>query len=240
MDIAEARQRDFTEARQRDFTEARQRDFAEARQRMVDGQLRPNKVTDPLLLQAMRSIPREAFLPAALQSRAYVDEDVPLPGGQGRVMTEPMVLARLVQLAAIREADRVLLLSAGTGYAAAVLVGIGARVTAVEEDPALLGVARKALAGLGLPPGALRLEAGRVVEGFPAAAPYDAILIEGAVPAVPEALAAQLAEGGRLVTVLGGHAVLGRKLGGAFGLTPAFDCATAALPAFAPAPGFVF
>lgn len=215
-------------------------DFAEARRRMVDGQIRPNKVTDPLLLDALRSIPREVFLPPALRSRAYLDEDVPLPASPGRAMTEPLVLARLVQLAAVRPADRVLLVCAGTGYGAAVLGHIGARVTAVEADAALVGIARAALAGMGLPPGAIRLEAASPVAGFAAAAPFDAILIEGAVAALPDALPAQLAEGGRLVMVRDGRAVLGRRIGGAFTLTPAFDCTTGLLPDFAPAPGFVF
>lgn len=215
-------------------------DFAEARRRMVDGQIRPNKVTDPLLLDALRSIPREAFLPAALRSRAYVDEDVPLPASPGRVMTEPLVLARLVQLAAVRPGDRVLLAAAGTGYGAAVLAHIGARVTAVEADAGLVAQGLAALAGIGLPPGAVRVEAVSPVHGFAAAAPFDAIIIEGAVAALPDAMAAQLAEGGRLVTVQDGRAVLGRRIGGAFTLTPAFDCAAVLLPDFAPAPGFVF
>lgn len=219
--------------------------FAEARRRMVDGQIRPNRVTDPLLVEALRSLPREAFLPAALHSRAYVDEDVALPGSDGRVLMEPMVLARLLQLAAVRPGDRALVVCAGTGYGAAVLGHIGARVTAVEDDPALLSIARAGLAAAELPNGAVRLEATRPADGFAGAAPYDVILVEGEVPQVPPSLVEQLAEGGRLVAVEGGgarsgRAVLGRKLGGAFTVTPAFDCATAALPAFAPAPGFVF
>lgn len=215
-------------------------DFAEARRRMVDGQIRPNKVTDPALLDALRSIPREAFLPPALRSRAYLDEDIPLPGSPGRVMTEPLVLARLVQLAAVRPGDRVLLAAANTGYGAAVLAHIGAQVVAVESDAALVALGRAALAGIGLPPGRIRSEAAPPPDGFAAAAPFDAILIEGAVAALPPALPAQLAEGGRLVMVQAGRAVLGRRIGGSFTLAPAFDCATPTLPDFAPVPGFVF
>jgi protein-L-isoaspartate(D-aspartate) O-methyltransferase len=217
-------------------------DYADARRRMVDGQLRPNRVNDPRVLDAMRELPRERFLPPPLRARAYTDEDVPLPGG--RAMLEPMVLGRLVQLAAVRPGDRALVVCAGTGYGAAVLAHAGARVTALEEDAALANLAREALAAC-LPAGAVRLEAGRCAEGFAAAAPFDIVLIEGEVPEVPEILAAQLAEGGRLVAVRGrgnrqGSAVLGRRIGGSFTVTPVFDCATAALPAFAPAPGFVF
>jgi protein-L-isoaspartate(D-aspartate) O-methyltransferase len=217
-------------------------DYADARRRMVDGQLRPNRVTDPRLLDAMRTLPREAFLPPALRSRAYLDEDVPLPGG--RALLEPMVLARMLQLAAVRPDDRALVVCAGVGYGAAVLARMGARVVAVEDDAALRALAQAAFPVCGLAPGAVRLEGGAPAGGFPAASPYDAILVEGEVPEIPQALAAQLAEGGRLVAAqggaTGGRAVLGRLLGGAFTVTPAFDCAVPALPAFAPAPGFVF
>lgn len=217
-------------------------DYADARRRMVDGQLRPNRVTDPRVLDAMRELPRERFLPPGLRSRAYTDEDVPLPGG--RAMLEPMVLARLVQLAAVRPGDRALVVCSGTGYGAAVLATMGAQVVALEDDPTLAAIAREALAAC-LPAGAVRLVSGRPAEGYAAGAPYDAILIEGEVPEIPESLSAQLAEGGRLVTVIGrgnrqGAAVLGRRLGTSFTVTPVFDCATPALPAFTPAPGFVF
>ena len=219
-------------------------DMSEARRRMVDGQLRPSRVTDPRLLAAMGEIPRERFLPPHLAARAYVDEDVRLPGG--RALMEPMVIARLVQLLAIRDGDRVLVVGAGVGYAAAVAARCGARVIALEEDAALAAVARRALAGL-VPPDALRLVEGPIAGGYEAAAPYDGILIEGEVPAVPPAIAAQLAEGGRLATVLAGaargvssRAVLGRRVGGAFSIAEAFDCATPPLPAFRPAAGFVF
>jgi len=217
-------------------------DYADARRRMVDGQLRPNRVTDPRLLEVMRMLPRERFLPEALRSRAYVDEDIRLPGG--RALMEPLVLARLVQLATVRPDDRALVLCAGTGYGAAVLAALGARVIAIESEPGLRDAAREALSGLALP-GTARVREGTPRDGHPAAAPYDVILIEGEVPEVPPAIADQLAEGGRLVTVQGGgarggRAVLGRRVGGAFTLTPVFDCATFALPDFAAAPGFVF
>jgi protein-L-isoaspartate(D-aspartate) O-methyltransferase len=217
-------------------------DYADARRRMVDGQLRPSRVTDPLVLEAMRTLPRERFLPPALRSRAYVDEDVVLPGG--RCLMEPLVLARLVQLAAVRPDDRALVVCAGTGYGAAVLAFLGARVTALEPDEALRAVAREALSGLDLP-GGLVVRDGVPREGFAAGAPYDVILIEGEVPAVPDTLSAQLAEGGRLAAVEGagvrtGRTVLGRRIGGSVSVLPVFDCATFPLPDFAPAPGFVF
>ena len=216
-------------------------DYAESRQRMVDGQIRPNRVTEARLLEALRQVPREAFVPAGLASRAYADEEVPLPGG--RAMMQPMVLARLLQLAAIRPDERVLVVCAGTGYGAALVARLGARVVALEADAGLRALAAKALAGEAT--ASLRLESGDPTQGFAAAAPYDVILVEGEIPAVPEALSAQLAEGGRLVAVLAegkgqGVATLGRRLGGRLTTTAAFDAAVAPLPAFQPAPGFVF
>ena len=214
-------------------------DYEDARRRMVDGQIRPNKVTDPRLLEAMRELPRERFLPPALRARAYIDEDVPLPGG--RALMEPMVLARLVQLLAPRAGDRALVVGAGTGYGAAVLARMGAAVTALEEDAALAAIAREAFAAC-LPPAAIRLE-----DRLPPldGERFDTILVEGEVPAVPEEVSGLLAEGGRLSAVVGGGrrnstAVLGQRLGGAFTVTPVFDCAVAPLPAFAPPARFVF
>ncbi|MFC3002187.1 protein-L-isoaspartate O-methyltransferase [Falsiroseomonas tokyonensis] len=218
--------------------------MAAARRFMVDGQLRPNKVTDPALLAAMGRLPREAFLPPHLAPLAYADEDVRLPGG--RALIEPMVIARLLQLLRLREGDRMLVLGAGTGYAAAVAATCGARVVAIESDAVLAGLARRAWSAL-LPAGAVTLVQADPAEGHAAGAPYDAILIEGQVPTVPESLAAQLAEGGRLVTVLAAaergqasRAVWGLRQGGSFSVTDAFDCATLPLPQFQPAPGFVF
>ena len=213
-------------------------DYADARKRMVDGQIRPNKVTDPRLLEAMRDLPRERFLPPSLRARAYIDEDVPLPGG--RAMMEPRVLARLVQVLAPRAGGRALVVGAGTGYGAAVLARMGAAVTAVEDDAALAAIAREAFAAC-LPPAAVRWAEGLPSDGEA----FDAILVEGEVPAVPDRVSGLLAEGGRLAAAVGGGrrngtAVLGQRLGGAFTVTPVFDCAVAALPAFAPPPRFVF
>ncbi len=216
-------------------------DYAEARKRMVDGQIRPNRVTETRLLEALRATPREAFVPAAAASRAYADEEVPLPGG--RALMQPMLLAKLLQLAAIRPAERVLVVCAGTGYGAAIAARLGAQVVALEPDAALRAIAARALEAEGA--GALRLEAGDPTQGFAAAAPYDVILVEGEIPGVPESLSSQLAEGGRLVAVLAegsgqGVAMLGRRSGGALTLSPAFDAAVAPLQAFQPSPGFVF
>jgi protein-L-isoaspartate(D-aspartate) O-methyltransferase len=214
---------------------------AAARKRMVDSQIRPNKVTDPRILAAMRFLPRERFLPAHLDALAYSDEDVPL--GHGRVLMEPMVLARLLQMAEPREGERALVVAAGTGYGAAVLSQCGPRVTAVEEDQALLALARDALAAEAP---SVNLVTGKLDAGWPGGAPYDIIVIEGAVRDIPPAIAQQLrATGGRLVTVIAGpgrtnQAVLAEATSFGLRAQPVFDCATPALPSLRAAPEFVF
>lgn len=214
---------------------------ADARKRMVDSQIRPNKVTDPRILAAMRFLPRERFLPARLDALAYSDADVPL--GNGRYLMEPMVLARLLQIAEPREGERALVVAAGTGYGAAVLSLCGPRVTAVEEDLALLALARKAL---GAEAPGVDLVAGKLDAGWPAGAPFDVILIEGAMREIPDAIARQLKTGGgRLVTVLTGpgrtnRAVLAEATPFGLRAQPVFDCGTPALPSLLHAPEFVF
>lgn len=217
-------------------------DFAAARALMVDGQVRPNKVNDPRIIAAMRALPRERFVPAAQASLAYSDEDVKLGGG--RVLLEPMVIGRLVQIAAVREGERVLVVASGPGYGAALLAACGADVTAVEQDPALLAMARAVLPQVA--PG-VKLMEGPVAEGWKAGAPYDVILVEGAVPEIPEGLAGQLrGEGGRMLAVLKpagrmGQAVLCTRVGGGrMNPAPVFDCATPVLPMLQREPGFVF
>jgi len=223
-------------------------DFASARDHMVDGQVRPNKVIDPRIIRAMRAIPRERFLPPHLVSLAYTDEDVPLD--RGRALMEPMVIARLVQLARVRDGDRVLVVGAGAGYGAALLAVCGGQVTALEEDEALLAIARRTLPEFA---SGVALVAGPLAEGHSRGAPWDAILIEGAVRTIPAAIALQLnPDGGRLVTVLtpgnvvsGGQGVLAEPgQHGAPGATlraqPVFDCATPLLPPLLPPPAFQF
>jgi protein-L-isoaspartate(D-aspartate) O-methyltransferase len=215
--------------------------FADARARMVDSQLRPNRVTDPRILHAMRTLPRERFLPKPVADLAYVDEDVPL--GNGRFEMEPMVLARLIQAAAPVSGETALVVAAATGYGAAVLASCGVRVTALEEDPQLASLARSTLAEIAP---SVTVVSGRHRDGAPSGAPFDIILIEGAVQEIPPALVKQLREErGRLVTVLAApgpisYAVLAELT--SFGLrsTPIFDCATPLLASLAAPPTFVF
>lgn len=217
-------------------------DFAEARRFMVDCQLRPNRIEDPRIVSAMRDLPRERFVPPGLAARAYADADLPLPGG--RAMLQPMVLAKLVQLAGLRRGERALVLAAGTGFGAALMAAIGGSVTAVESDPALLAIARAALPAA-VPPGTVTLVEADPALGHAAGAPYDVIMIEGGVGAVPRGLEDQLAEGGRLVTIgleggPPGRALLLRRAGGAVSATREFDAHAPRLPAFAAAPAFAF
>lgn len=216
-------------------------DFAQARDNMVDGQVRPNKVIDPRVIRAMRTLPRELFVPPHMLHLAYVDEDVALGGG--RVLVEPMVIARLVQLARVRDGERVLVVGAGPGYGAALMAACGGVVTALEEDEALLAVARRVLPQLA--PG-VSVVAGPLAAGLAAGAPWDAIMIEGAVTAIPPVLAQQLRpDGGRLVTVVHdgsvGHGVLAEPSGGGRLRAQAeFDCATPLLRPLSSAPAFRF
>jgi protein-L-isoaspartate(D-aspartate) O-methyltransferase len=215
--------------------------FAVARQFMVDSQLRPNKVSNASLLEAMRQVPRETFLPPPLWSVAYADQDVRLGGG--RVLIAPLAFARLAQLLDPVPGERVLVVGSGTGYGAAVLATCGARVTALDQDETLLDRGRSAINALGL---TVVSQSGPHRGGLPGVQPWDAILIQGMVECVPESFAAQLRPGtGRLVTVVGkpdqpGVAVLGERQGNELALARTFDCTTAMLPGFEPVAAFQF
>lgn len=217
--------------------------YAEARQNMVDNQLRANKVVDDDLIAVMGRLPREAFVPERLKGIAYVDEDVAL--GNGRCLIEPMVLARLIQAAAVQPGDKVLVLGCGTGYGAAVLAGLGASVTGVDTDGKLVDRARSALAMAQV--SGVTLAASPAEAGYASGAPYDVILIEGAVERVPPAILGQLASGGRLVTVLAEPGGLGEatllqatRKDMPPARVPLFDAATPVLPAFTVERSFVF
>lgn len=214
--------------------------YEAARQNMVDSQIRPNKVINPAILSAMGRIRRELFVPADRLALAYADEDVPL--GNGRVLIEPMVLARLLQIAEPRAGERALVVAAGAGYGAAVLAACGCHVTALEEDPALLAQARDVLMTVAPTVGVV---SGPLAQGWSIGAPYDLIVIEGGVPEIPVALADQLLQGsGRLVGVIRsgrtGCAVLAEATPAGVHAQPVFDCATPMLPSLRPAPAFQF
>lgn len=205
---------------------------------MVSSQLRTNNVSDPRIVAAMEAVARERFVPAERATLAYVDVPIPLSGG--RALNAPLVTARLISESAVEAGEKVLLVGAATGYAAALLAQLGAKVTALEVDESLVTAAR---AALGKASG-ITLVTGPLEAGWRKGAPYDVILIDGAVEAVPAAIAAQLAVDGRLLTGLVDNGVtrlaLGRKAGQSVGLVPFADLETVRLPGFAAPSGFSF
>jgi len=208
------------------------------RQAMVSNQLRTNAVSDPRIVAAMGRVPREAFLPAGMARLAYRDTALPL--GQGRAANVPIATGRLLSEAQVAPADRVLLIGAAGGYTAAILAEIAAHVVAIESDAALAAIARTALAENSR----VLLVEGPLEAGHPAGAPYDLIVIDGAVPAVPQALVDQLAVGGRVVTGIIDRGVTrlatGRRSEGGFGLVSFVDVDCVVLPGFSAPPIFVF
>lgn len=217
-----------------------QMSFAAARQHMIDSQIRTNKVIDEPLLDAIRQVPREAFVPEAVRSRAYIDDDLPL--GKGRFLTEPMVVARLLQAADVKATDMALVAAAGSGYSTALLAKLANTVIAVESEHALCDLAAAALNQQSIDN--FLWQEGDPTAGFSKHAPYDVILIDGGVEFVPTALLDQLAEGGRLVTVLHesrvGHAVLMLKERGVVSQRVLFDANVPVLPSFAKPAEFLF
>jgi len=213
-------------------------DFATARRMMVDGQIRPSDVTDLALIAAMGEVPRERFVPPELADVAYLDRDLPVD--PKRALLSPMVIARMVQALELKSDDTVLDVAGGTGYTAAILARLAGRVVALEDDP----VRVKRCAELTHALGNVTAVDGPLDAGWPARAPYDAIIIDGACEVEPQVLLRQLANGGRLVGVFGTapatKATLYRVDNGEIGYRPLFNAAAPLLPTFAKAPAFVF
>jgi protein-L-isoaspartate(D-aspartate) O-methyltransferase len=208
-------------------------DFAAARAAMVECQLRPQGVSDPAVLRAMASVPREQFLPDHSRPLAYVDRAVAI--GPGRFLAAPAVLGQLLTQMVLEPGQRALVVGAGTGYSAALLAAVGLDVVAVESSPELAGKGRE----LGINVIEAPLEGGHCND-----APYDQILIDGAVEMIPDAIIAQLADGGRLGTALVDRGVarliVGRKAGDAFGYLSIGDAGVPALPGFTRPKAFTF
>ena len=209
--------------------------FRDMRRAMVASQLRTTGVSDPRVVAAMGAVPREKFVPEQRLAIAYADALVPLT--PGRDLNTPMSLGRLLTEARPAPSDRALLVGAATGYAAAVLGRLVAHVVALEEDEELVGRARAALSALPAEDkGDVELVRGPLAKGWKKGAPYDLILIDGAVEQVPQALIDQLADGGRLATGLIEDGVsrlcLGRRGGDGFGLIAFADAASAVVPGF--------
>ena len=211
--------------------------FEHMRKAMVASQLRTTGVNDPRVVAAMGAVPRERFVPEERCALAYADALVPL--GHGRDLNSPMALGRMLSEARLRGNERALVIGVATGYSAAVLARLVGSVVAVEEVPELAAFARRALEGSGVEVVEAPLE-----QGHPAGAPYDFILIDGAVEYVPPAIVEQLSDGGEFALALLENGVtrlcVGRVVGGAFGTSAFADVAAAVLPGFLKPRGFSF
>ena len=211
--------------------------FEQMRRAMVASQLRTTGVSDPRVVAAMGAVPRERFVPAERRATAYADALVPL--GRGRWLNPPMALGRMLSEARLGGSERALVIGAATGYSAAVLARLVGSVVALEEDAQLAVAARTALAGT-----EVEIVEGPLAGGWNPGAPYDFILIDGAVEQVPAAIAGQVADGGEIALALVEDGVtrlaLARVAAGAFGTTAFADAEAAVLPGFARPAGFIF
>ncbi|MBI3433984.1 MAG: protein-L-isoaspartate O-methyltransferase [Proteobacteria bacterium] len=221
-------------------------DFAAARTAMVDGQVRTADVTDLRLLRAMLEVPREHFVSPAQAALAYLDHDLAIgapASASSRRLIKPMVLGKLLQLAQIGPANHVLNIGCATGYTAALLARLCASVVALEEDAELATAASRLLAQARV--ASVSLVSGPLAAGWPSAAPYDAIVLDGSVEMVPPAILRQLrADGGCLVGIVGapslGRAMIYTSVGGTISARAAFDAVGPLLPGFAAPAAFVF
>jgi protein-L-isoaspartate(D-aspartate) O-methyltransferase len=208
-------------------------DFAAARAAMVENQLRPQGVIDPLVLGAMGKIERENFLPPHTRALAYVDRAVLM--GDGRYLPAPAVLGSLLTQMMVVRGQRALVIGAGTGYSSAVLEAMGLIVTTLESSSELASAARQ---------NGLHVVEGPLEAGWKKDAPYDQVLIDGAVEYIPDSIVDQLANGGRLGVALVDRGItrliVGRKAGGAFGYLSLSDAGVPALPGFSLPKAFTF
>jgi protein-L-isoaspartate(D-aspartate) O-methyltransferase len=204
--------------------------FAVARHNMVESQVRPNGITDHRIIEAMAAAKREDFVPAERKTIAYLDEDVLLK--DGRYLIEPMAFARMIHLAQIRPTDRVLVVGAATGYGARIISMLAKSVVALESDAELAGLARGYLADCSN----VEVIEGDLAAGHAAGAPYDGIIVEGRIAAVPESLFNQLGNEGRIVAAVGNTDVSDMQIatvtGGHRSARSAFDVSIAELPGF--------
>jgi protein-L-isoaspartate(D-aspartate) O-methyltransferase len=214
-------------------------DFAFRRMMMVDTQVRPSDVTKYPVIAALLDIPRERFVPAEMREAAYAGENVAL--APGRVLLEARTFAKMLDALDIQKTDLVLDVGAGIGYSAAVIARMAEAVIALEADEAMAREAEAALAEVGADNAVV--VAGALDDGAARHGPYDAIVVEGAAEVVPEALAAQLKEGGRIACLFADGPVgvcrIGLKSGGRIAWRDAFNAAAPVLPGFARAREFV-
>jgi protein-L-isoaspartate(D-aspartate) O-methyltransferase len=228
--------------------------FTIARQKMVDGQVRPSDVTDVRIIDAMLAVPREAFVPLGQRAMAYLDIDLDVSAARSetglsetglsekRYLIKPVVTAKMLQAAEIRDTDNVLVVGCATGYSAAIVAKLAAQVTATEGDASLAAKAKDVLAGLGF--ANVTVRAAAAAEGDAANAPYDVIMLNGATEVTPAGLYRQLKDGGRLVGVFAmmqpQRATLVTHSHGDFGTRALFDAAVPVLPGLGRLPAFIF
>lgn len=216
--------------------------FSQTRKNMVDSQIHTAGVVSASILDAFRNVPRETFVPEQLRNVAYNDGDLPIGGG--RYLPEPIVHSRMVQAANPKKRDRVLDVGGGTGYAAAIMASVAGEVVALEEDRQFLDYATQVWAHMGL--SNIGPAIGPLAGGFKQGAPYNIIFVHGAVTEIPAGLAAQLAPGGRMLTIIKqpgrvmGKATLTINAGNTHSSRTLFDAGAEYLPAFAPQPAFIF
>ncbi len=213
-------------------------DFDAMRAAMVDSQLRTNSVIQPGLVAALSSVPRERFVPENHAARAYADAPIPLGGG--RRLNPPLATARLIAEAAIAAHHHVLIIGAATGYCCAVVAALGVNIVGLESDAELAANSRISLSGTAN----VTIVEGELALGCPQLAPFDIILIDGAVEQIPSALAAQLGDAAKLVSGLTQNGVTrlvrGMRSGDGVSLVSFADVETVPLPGFAPIPQFSF
>jgi protein-L-isoaspartate(D-aspartate) O-methyltransferase len=220
--------------------------FEAARLAMVESQIRPNGVRDPSVLKAFATLPREQFVPEKQRALAYMDEALPaVPASASspeRCLLPPMLLGRMLQAAAPSPEDRALDIGGVTGYSAAILARICKVVDALEAMEPLAEEMRRCLKAAGV--NTVTVHSGPLNEGLRASAPFDLILVNGGVAEEPKALLDQLADGGRLVTIVCkgrlGQGFLFTKSGGVVSGRPVFDAGARVLPGFEAKPQFVF
>jgi len=219
-------------------------DFEHARSNMVDCQVRTCDVTEHELISAMLSVQREEFVPTALQSLAYIDEDLSLNGiaSDDRYLMQAASFAKLAQLAAVEKSDVVLVVGSGSGYSSAVLSLMATSVVAIEEDSALVDFSSETLSRLGYM--SVAVLKSDLTKGYAKEAPYDVIFLEGSIEVLPSTYIDQLAEGGRLVCVEGsGNSALAKlyiKQDGLISERDVMNCAIKSLPGFKKAKEFAF
>ena len=211
--------------------------FEQMRRAMVASQLRTTGVSDPRVVAAMGAVPRERFVPSDRMPIAYADASVPL--GNGRGISSPMALGRLLTEASLRGNEKALVIGAATGYSAAVLARLVGSVVALEEQPDLVAAARSGLADTDI-----EVVEGPLGQGHAEGAPYDLILFDGAVEHVPQAIIDQVADGGQIAAPILDNGVprlsVGRVVGGAFGAVAYADADAPVLPGFQRPRGFSF